>query len=162
MKENPWLSMYKPSKGEGPTIIMVEGANNDPTYGAKVYIMNNEGQVKVYEGSTLPNPYRPNNPEITGTDAYPTVRSGIYPYSVGLHQDTYKAIRVNSGNPVPTTAPNPNNKDQLSQAEGINVHKGQKSDWRGSAGCFTIKREQWDDFIRQFKNEDKGTIYVYR
>jgi hypothetical protein len=136
------------------------GSTNNPTYDQVVIVIDENGQTAgTFEGSSRPNPYRPNDPTIAGNDAYATVKGGEYPVELGFHKGE-PALVMNGNNPVPTTAPNPNNPLNASTADYIHIHRGYSLTWRGSAGCFTINPVQWNDFISVFPQNAQIRVRV--
>ncbi|KAF7787651.1 hypothetical protein PRUB_a5334 [Pseudoalteromonas rubra] len=149
-------------KGSGQWEVRfgADGTSEHAVYSQEVTVLDEHGNILgTFEGSSTPNPYKPRNPNVRGTDAYPQVQGGQYDLTHGLHRGQ-PALSVNGDGFVPTTAPNPNFPQQGSTANFIRVHKGYSNTWKGSAGCMTINPSQWDDFMNTVPASGKGTLYL--
>jgi RHS repeat-associated protein len=136
------------------------GSSGNSTYNQSVSVVNDSGQtVGTFEGSSSPNPHKPRNPSVSGTDAYPQIAEGTYDTTHGTHKGDPALVVNNNGN-VPTTAPNPNFPSQGSNATHIHIHGGYSPTWRGSAGCPTINPDQWDDFLGAVPSTGSGSVVI--
>ena len=130
-----------------------QGSSSDPVYNQTVQVTSNSGQhLGTFNGSSTPNPYKPSNPSLKGTSAYPHIASGSYKAANGLHKGQ-PAIVLNNNGPMPTTAKNPNFPSQGATATYIHLHSGQNSTWKGSAGCPTIDPSEWKNFMSIIPDE---------
>jgi len=106
------------------------------------------------------------------------IENGVYAGIVGLHRNSYKAILLFDYNALnlvdnwkqfftnwekygnyrvlKTIYPNPANGNRKI-AIGINIHKG-GDDWDYSAGCITLHKSVYDDFINIFVMNEKVII----
>ena len=139
---------------QGPTIIFNE--SGEGTYGATILVMPDANTIiGTFQGSSLPNP-----------GSYPTIKSGIYPYTTGTHHpgrpDGYPALILNNDLPIPTTGPNPNNPTGASTANLIHVHKGDTATWRGSAGCPVVEKSDWAPFISNIPFPSSGNVIILK
>ena len=136
-------------KGKGKWGLRFEpaGTSGHPVYNQRVVLFEEDGDVLgVFQGSSAPNPFKSKDPSIKGTDAYPQIKKGFYKLNKGLHKGQ-PALVVNNNLNVPTTTLNPNYPEQGANARFIHVHWGQKSSWKGSAGCPTILPTEWKSFL---------------
>ena len=130
-----------------------QGTGAGTVYNQSVTVTSNSGvALGTFDGSSTPNPYKPSNPSLTGTDAYPYVAPGSYPAANGPHQGQ-PAIVLNNNAAVPSTELNPNYPSQGATATYVHVHAGQNANWKGSAACPTINPSQWDEFINAIPSE---------
>lgn len=136
----------------------IQGSSKDSTYNQTVTVTSNSGQyLGTFYGSSTPNPYKPSNPSLTGTKAYPQIASGSYPAANGLHKGE-PAIVLNNDGVIPTTTQNPNFPSQGATAIAVHLHSGEKSNWKGSAACPTIAPSQWKDFMSIVPNEPHTVV----
>ena len=89
-------------------------------------------------------------------DAYGWVSEGLYGYECVLHWKYGKCLYIGlTGSRVANV--NHGGKYKLTE---IFVHKGYTMDWRGSAGCPTIRPDAWSCFQSFFEVGDHGKIVI--
>jgi RHS repeat-associated protein len=130
-----------------------KGTSSNAVYDQKVTVFDGSVELGKFDGSSTPNPYKPSNPSLRGTNAYPQIQGGTYGVNHGTHRGE-PALVVNNNSNVPTTTINPNFPEQGAYATFIHIHKGFSPSWKGSAGCPTIEPSQWSDFINAIPNGD--------
>jgi hypothetical protein len=134
-------------KGKWGIVFERKGTTSDAVYDQLVTLYSAMGtKLGTFKGSSTPNPFKPKNPTIKGTSAYPFVKEGIYPVTHGFHRGIHALVVNNNGN-VPTTTLNPNFPNQGANATYIHIHWGYKKTWKGSAGCPTIHPLEWNSFL---------------
>ena len=82
-------------------------------------------------------------------------------YSPTGHQGASPGVRIENGNAIPTIGPNPAQNNQ-SFATGINIHSGDNSTNRGSAGCFTIAPDQANQVWNILQPGETGSVTISR
>jgi len=150
-----------PNKGNNKWGIRFseKGTTSHKVYDQKVVVFSADGtKLGSFNGSSTPNPFKPKNSNIKGTDAYPFVKAGTYNIKLGSHRGK-PALVVNGNVNVPTTALNPNFPNQGSFANYIHVHWGYSNTWKGSAGCPTIGPTEWKKFLSVIPSGD-GFIII--
>jgi hypothetical protein len=106
-----------------------------------------------------PNPYKrlEDGSKIAWSELYAFIAPGEYNWRCWDSPKHGKCLLLNEGGAVPTANANPNH-DFKNAAYNIEVHQAYSMSWPGSAGCTTIKYDDWDDFIRLFREGDTGKI----
>ena len=131
-------------------------------YGDHWQLVENGNTIAGGHCSTCPNPYRPSD-RTTWQKAYALVDVGEYTFLCNDHPHFGKCLFINDGGKVPTVNPNTNHEGQY-YATGIFVHYSRintyNNKWRGSAGCFTHSREEWQSFIDNFKIGERGKLIL--
>lgn len=105
----------------------------------------------VYEsgghGSCCPNPYKPSTGD-PWQECYGWLDNGKYEAQVVDHHKYGKCLVLREGKACASRTPNPNHNGKHILTE-IMVHSGgwhcKNPNWRGSAGCITIKPDEWVD-----------------
>jgi hypothetical protein len=117
-----------------------------------------DGTTEAFDATTNP----------SDVEKYATVPAGMYEAKVGLHKNSYTALRmsdVGGNGRIELGQENPAFSDGRTYALGINIHKpglnnktGMTSDGKAiSQGCLLIDRNRWSDFIGIFDtSEQKG------
>lgn len=134
-------------KGKWGIVFGEIGTSTDGVYSQTVTLYCAKGkEIGLFKGSSTPNPFKPTNPAKKGKDAYPFIKSGLYPVTHGFHKGKHALVLNNNGE-VPTTDINPNFPKQGANATYIHIHWGYKKSWKGSAGCPTIDPLDWNEFL---------------
>ena len=109
---------------------------------------------------------------------YATVPKGRYEAKVGMHKNSYPALRMGdvgttnfNNNSIELGEPNPSSPARTT-AIGINIHRAGENNLTGiggsgavvSKGCFLIDRNRWDEFINIFNTPEQknNTIGISR
>lgn len=134
-------------KGKWGIVFDKKGTSIDGVYDQLVTLYSATGKtLGTFKGSSTPNPFKPKNPSLKGTSAYPFVKEGTYSVTHGFHRGKHALVVNNNGN-VPTTTLNPNFPKQGANATYIHIHWGYTKTWKGSAGCPTIHPLEWSLFL---------------
>ena len=149
----------------GGKIIVTRLAEPDIGGWHDVISIVDRGRV-VYSGmcSISPNPFRPSDNK-PWWEVYGALEIGReYTYHVEpAHPRFGKCLLINRGEPVGAMNPNPNHGGKRILTE-IFIHcanvGGVSDQWRGSAGCITIPRHEWEAFIAMFGNHERGEIWL--
>ncbi len=122
------------------------------------YVYKSDGTTQTFNANTYP----------SDQDDYATVPEGRYEAKVGMHKESYKALRMAdleatdfSDNRIELGKKNPAYDDDRTYASGINIHKAGVNNKTGmtttgspiSAGCSLIDRENWNSFIGIFNTD---------
>lgn len=113
--------------------------------------------VNISSGSINPDPKQKNCKK-----SCPTIKSGSYTFSYGMfpnNPDRPKKRPALEIGTVPTTGPNPNNKNQNS-ATGVWIHDG-CNDRTCAEGCLTISPNDWQGFMKNFPEDSNGRAIVW-
>jgi hypothetical protein len=117
-----------------------------------------DGTTETFDACTNP----------SDADEYATVPEGRYEAKVGLHKNSYTALRMGdvgttdfSNNQIELGTENPAYSDGRTYATGINIHKAGKNNFTGvgrdgravSEGCTVMDRNTWDSFIGIFNTD---------
>lgn len=107
-----------------------------------------------------PNPFRPSNKE-PWYKCYGQAAEGTYIGKVIQHEKFGKCVYIDGR--VPSKNPNPNQNGKYYLTEMF-IHEanlgGVSESWRGSAGCFTLPRSCFTDFIELFPENEKLEIIL--
>lgn len=159
-------------------------------YGDTVRVFIGTELVGQYEGSSCPNGFKvleekelpQYNPHVIIRNAkienaiyqyvvmwdsiYGKIDLGEYEGQVVLHKKYGKCILIHNGEAIKSIIPRRKYNWQFQMKE-IFIHCGNKDtlsgdniDWRGSAGCITIRKSQWQSFIKNFKDGEKVNVIV--
>lgn len=146
--------------------------------------------IGVYDGSSCPNGfkvleekdlclYKPHtilrNVKIEGAiyqyvvmwdSTYGKIDCGKYTGKVQRHAKYGKCILLHNGEAVRSVMPRRKYNWQFQMKE-IFIHCGNKDtlsgdniDWRGSAGCITIRKSHWKAFINNFKDGEDVNVII--
>ena len=139
------------SNGLFTIIVNEEGSRNGKTYGAIITVQGDNGKIAVVPGSSFPNP----------KNESPGIASGNYSatYTPTGHKGSMPGVRINNGLPVPTLGPNPA-QNMTPIATGINIHCGDSSTNRGSAGCVTIQPDSCNAFFDVLQSGQTGNVEI--
>ena len=100
---------------------------------------------------------------------YATVPKGRYEAKVGMHKNSYPALRMGdvgttnfNNNSIELGEPNPSSPARTT-AIGINIHRAGENNLTGIGGirscsiqgCFLIDRNRWDEFINIFNTPEQ-------
>ena len=109
--------------------------------------------------SCCPNPRKP---LIKGgahwKGVYDWIAEGIYDYECVNHGRYGKCLSINGHGEVASRSPVANSDGSIFTR--VYVHKGYTMDWRGSAGCPTIRPDAWSCFQSFFEVGDHGKIVI--
>jgi hypothetical protein len=140
-------SPENPATGYPDTLLLVDKANQ---------------VLDVRHCRTAPNPFRPSDSK-PWEQAYGWLAIGTYTWTVYMSDKFGKCLLINDGGICRSRTPNVNHNGQLI-LKRILFHEGgfkcKNPDWPGSAGCMTMHRKQWYDFINHFHPEDHGELEI--
>jgi RHS repeat-associated protein len=133
--------------------IFDSSSKNSSTYEAVVFVRGDNGELYSAYGSSWPNP----------THSHPGIKEGTYDavYRDKGHKGVNPGVRLKDGAAIPTLGPNPAQNNQ-SFSTGINIHCGDSSSNRGSAGCLTITPEECNEFFDVMSNGETGKVTIIR
>ena len=172
------MQMAKESPLSKVIEIILQSTPTDPIFGFgdvfNVFAGTSE-KLGTYEGSGSPNAFKvlgqDDLPKFKPEQIFRNVKIGdaVYPYivmqdsvygklapgtyngQVVMHVKYSKCILINNGLVVPST--NQRRKyDWRWEMKEIFIHPSETDTWRGSAGCPTVKRSQYPQFIANFKD----------
>jgi len=148
---------------DGKTIFIHErGKWSDLGYHAIITVADDS-----YIGSSWPNPYKPSNPKIKLDKYAGAIKAGTYIYQfshkahnggIGFNLRTLTGIFNGS---IPTLNMNPNQNNQL-YATNVDLHAGDKPNWRGSLACLTINPYYAKDLFEKFVENEQGLLILKR
>jgi len=113
-------------------------------------------------GSTFPNPFDPDNPDIQTTEAYGCLAAGVYSWE--YRDDAHNGepgLNINNNALLDAIAKNPNQNGQP-VIDHVDIHAAWNDVWRGSAGCPTVVKPQWDHFLEIVRVGQHGSLEIYR
>ena len=127
---------------------------NDPVVvlddGAELY--------RTQFGRTSPNHIQPKTNKPWDT-AYGLIALGIYD-AFCTQTDTHgKCIVIAGGKEIPAALPNVNN-GMRHVVGGALVHCSDTDTWSGSAACLTIKKSEWENFIKLFTIGERVRVEI--
>lgn len=134
-------------------LIPEEWADGIGLYGALSVVYRQGDFLGVFfRSSTLPDQMEQDD----------TAKDGVYSFKVGTHPMSggYKALNVytlDGSRTLPALIDNTAGEG----ISGVNSHMGYNTE-RGSEGCFTIPKEDYDDYIDLFNSGENGKITVKR
>lgn len=145
--------------------ITVKSAPDRPQFGYEDFLEYKIDGELQWSGhcSTCPNPFVPTKPNIKWDKYYPWIAPGRYTFHCVKSKKYGKCLVVNHGGNVASRVPNHRHSNRHIMREcliHLGGHKCKNPDWRGSAGCITLHKNQWFDFIRLFKIGHHGILEV--
>ena len=121
---------------------------------SRVWLSNSNGDV-LYRGAIRvePNPYDPQDPTIGWDQKYFRLAAGIYSWQM-YNSPKHGRVPMLIGE-VPGCG---------SKKTGtyIEFHPEESDEWPGSAGCQTIPKRDWPEFISHFEKNDFGFYELER
>lgn len=132
------------------------------TFADPVTVFDDDGNM-VYTtpfAKTTPNGVKPKSPKSKSScwDAwYGCIALGTYNGLCDEDDEHGKCIRLLGD--IPTILPNPAQKF-WHVARGILIHSSESNTWAGSAGCITVRKSEWKQFITHFKIGEKVRIQL--
>lgn len=128
-------------------------------FGDTASITQNGNPVIVYNcARTWPNPYKPQTKK-TFDLSYGVIALGNYKAICVIHEKYGKCLLINNGENIPAALPNVNHNNLHIIAEAF-VHCSDSDTWPGSAGCLTIMKSKWPDFISYFNKGEEIALIV--
>jgi hypothetical protein len=159
-------------------------------YADPVRVFDGTELIGIYDGSSCPNGfkiieekdlalYKPHtilrNVKIEGAiypyvvmwdSTYGKISCGKYSGKVQRHAKYGKCILLHNGDAVSAIMPRRKYNWKFQMKE-IFIHCGDKDtlngdaiDWRGSAGCITVRTSQWKNFMSNFKDDEEVNIII--
>ena len=124
---------------------------DNPKFGFKDSIkVHSETGCKIYPCSTCPNPPK---------GKYGWLAPCLTFWKCVQHPKFGKTLILHDGSALPSRVKNPNQGGEKYLTE-VFIHEGniggQNPDWRGSAGCVTLRRDIYPKFISNFDVGEKG------
>lgn len=146
-------------------IIRVSSTPDHPEYGYGDHFEIINDHQKIISGghcSTCPNPFSPTTKK-PYTERYGWIQLGTYSLLCINHSKYGKCFLVNGGGEVPGRYPNSNHNGKFILTE-ILIHTGgfgsKNPKWRGSAGCITIKPDEYEKTMNFFDYGEKVTLII--
>lgn len=147
-------------------IFKVNSTPDSPELGYGDYVEVMQGKECLFgsHASTCPNPYKTNRQgkQIPWKILYDWIANGEYQYECIVHYRYGKCLLINGGGEVASR--NPVKNPDGSTFTEVFVHVGGfncKNDrWRGSAGCPTIPRDYWMQFVDCFEVGEQGVLII--
>lgn len=145
-------------------IIVVSVLSNPEELGYNDFIdvFSTEG-ARLYSGrcSASPNPFRPSD-KAPWWSVYGVIADGNYKAQLVDHPRFGKCVLLNDGGHVTARYPNPAQGGKFYLTEMF-IHEGaiggRNPLWRGSAGCLTLHRDVYKEFVDSL-NGSVGTLIV--
>jgi hypothetical protein len=132
-----------------------------PGYPDVVRILNSDtGDMEIWKSmrfGTNPNPTKVKT-TLRWQDCYAQIVAQTYNWTaITTDEKPYLHLRLsfNGSEEIPTTNMNFNH-DGLFYAVDVNIEKGWRTTWRGSAACQEIYPDDYEAFISHFKKGDSG------
>jgi len=136
-----------------------------PKFGYADHYVIREGDGTVLASghcSSCPNPFKPKT-LIPWKQAYGWIAPGTYQWECILHPKFNKCILINGGGSILSRIQNSNHKNQFVISE-VFWHIGglgsKNPEWRGSAGCLTSHKEEFDKMISFIATGERGTLTI--
>lgn len=133
-------------------------------YGDYVVVESDEALLFGSHASTCPNPYRLNDhgSAVPWKLIYDWIADGEYQWQCIQHDKYGKCLLINGGGEVASRNPVKNKDGSVFTGVFVHVggHNSKNPDWRGSAGCLTIPRDYWPEFIACFEIGETGKLIV--
>ena len=132
-------------------------------YGDVVNVVGEDGALLYSsKGSTCPNGFRPSD-KASWYTAYGWIAKGEYKGGVVQHPRFGKCVLVEGGGEVGARCPNPNHEGKFILTE-VFIHVGnpggKNPNWRGSAGCLTIHKDDWVRFVSVLNDDERVIVKV--
>jgi hypothetical protein len=136
-----------------------------PKYGYADHFVMSESDGSILDSghcSTCPNPFKPKS-LTPWAQAYGWVAPGEYNWTCVEHPKYKKCLLINGGEAILSRIKNSNHKNQFIISE-VFWHVGgfgsKNPEWRGSSGCLTSHKEEFDKMISFITTGERGTLTI--